>query len=392
MRTRWLRLVVTLAIASLALAACQSSAPAPASKAEAPKPAAEAPKPAAAPTAAPTAAPKAAEAPKAPAPTAAAGAQPASKNVPLPTVAGAKWPSKPVGIDNAGNAGGGLDLFGRSVAEALTKEGIFPGTFVHDSHGGGGGNTGMAWLLEQKGNTHILMANTNRTYLNPLVGTTKLTPDDFTPVARVATDYMVIAVRKDSPYKTLKELVDALKKDPKAVSFANGTAPPSSDYLNVIYTAVAAGIDPTKLNIVVFNAGGEVNSELLGGHVQAASSSSGELLPFYDSGDMRFLSVSSPERLPRLKDVPTLKEQGYNVVLKHWRGLFAPKDLPKEVLNYWTQALGVMVTTPTWKGILEKNNWADEFLAGEPFSQALKDEAKAAEAALRPLGLLPPGK
>lgn len=383
MRTRFFGLAAALTIASLTLAGCQTSAPAPTpapTKAEAPK-ATEVPKPV----------PTAAAAPKAAAP--APAAQPTSKSIPTPpTVGGAKWPSKPVGIDNAGNPGGGLDLFARSVAEALTKEGIFPGTFVHDSHGGGGGNTGMAWLVEQKGNTHILMANTNRTYLNPLVGTTKLTYKDYTPLARVATDYMVLAVRKDSPYKTAKELMEALKKDPKAASFANGTAPPSSDYLNVIYTAAAAGIDPTKLNIVVFAAGGEVNSQLLGGHVEVGSSSSAEFLPYYNSGDMRFLSISSAERLPSLKDVPTLREQGYNVVLKHWRGLFVPKDTPKELLDYWAQALGVMVTTPTWKAILEKNNWADEFLAGDKFLEALNEEAKAAEAALRPLGLLPPAK
>jgi len=384
MRTRSLHLALMLAIASIAIAGCQAAAPA-----ATPTAASKAPVPTTAPS--PAAAPTKAAVPAA-APTTAPAAQSPSKVPTPPLVNGAKWPSKPVGIDNAGNPGGGLDLFARSVAEALVKEGIFPGTFVHDSHGGGGGNTGMAWLTEQKGNTHILMANTNRVYLNPLVGTTKLTINDYLPVARVATDYMVIAVRKDSPYKTLKDLVDALKKDPKAASFANGTAPPSSDYLNIIYTAAAAGIDPTKLNIVVFAAGGEVNSELLGGHVDAASSSTAEFLSFYDSGDMRFLSVSSPERLPRIKDVPTLREQGYNVVLKHWRGLFAPKDLPKELLGYWSQALEVMVTTPTWKGILEKNNWADEFLAGDKFIQALNDEAKAAEAALRPLGLLPPTK
>lgn len=333
-----------------------------------------------------------AEAPKAAAPAATKAAEPANQPAPkAPTgpVDAGTYPDKPFALDNSGNPGGGLDLFNRTVEEALRKENLFKGTMTITSYGGGGGNIGMSHLAEQKGSGYILMSNTNRVYLNPMMGTTKLTLDDFTPIARLMTDYMIIAVRKDSPFKTGKDLMEALKKDPRSVSIGVGSAPPSNDHLNVIYAAKAAGVDVTKLNIVTFKAGGDLNAQLLGGHVGAGSTTVAESLPQYRSGDIRFLAISAPERSKFVPDVPTWKELGYAAEVKHWRAFFGPKDMPEVAKKYWIDTFTKMSKTDTWKQLLEKNGWEYEFSVGDDLMKALRAEAKQAEDVLGPLGILP---
>ncbi|GEM_PF-44134 len=388
MRHRFLYPMVAVAMSLALVVGCQSAPAAqPAAKAAEPtKASAAVPAKAAEPTAAPAAAPAKAAEPTKPAEKAAA------PKVSTGPVDAATYPDKPFALDNSGNAGGGLDLFNRTVEEALRKENLFKGTMTVTSYGGGGGNTGMSFLNEQKGSGYIMMSNTNRVYLNPMMGTTKLTLDDFVPVARLMTDYMIVAVRKDSPFKTGKDLMDALVKDPRAVTLGVGSAPPSNDHLNLIYAAKAAGVNVSRLNIVTFSAGGDLNAQLLGGHVGAGSTTVAESLPQYKSGDIRFLAISAPERSKFVPDVPTWKELGYQAEVKHWRAFWGPKDMPEVARKYWIDTFTKMVKTDTWKQLLERNGWEYEFAAGDDLAKAMKEEAKLAEDVLGPLGILPPKK
>lgn len=368
MRSRFSYAVIAMAAALLLLAGCQSGA-------------------------APQPAPKAGEPAKAAAPTQKPAQQPAPAAKPADVgAAPANYPDKPMALDVSGEAGGGLDMFSRSVEEALRKENLFTGTVTIKHHGGGGGNIGMSYLAEQRGSAYIMMCNTNRVYLNPMMGTTKLKLDDFTPIARMMTDYMILAVRKDSPLKSGQDLIDKLKKDPKSVSLGIGSAPPTNDYLHLVYMAKEAGIDPGKMNMVVFKAGGDLNAKLLGGHVDAISTTLAESLPQFKSGDIRILAVTSQERIDEAKDVPTWTEQKVPVVVKHWRAMFGPPEMPKYALDWWVNSFTKMVKTPTWKQILERNGWQYEFLAGEELKKALQEEAKKAEETLAPLGVLPQKK
>lgn len=381
MGSRLIHLMVAIAVGSFVLMGCQGEA--------APQ---QAPKAAEAPTAvapAPQPAQKAAQAPASVAP-APQPVQKAAEAPLLPLPGMPSWPDKPVTID-VGTAGGGLDMLRRAVGDALQKENLFPGTITYGVHGGAGGNVLMAWLYQQRGSAYAMATNTNRVFTNPMMGTIDLGLDDFTPVARLTTDFSILAVSKDSRFKTLADLNNALKQNPRSVTFGMGSAPPGNDYLNVVRVAAAGGADASKLNTTVFTDAGEI-AALLGGHTDVLSTTLAEIVQHHKSGDARVLGISSPERTKFVPDVPTYSEQGLNVVIYHWRGLFGPPDMPPAVLDYWGRAFAKMVDTPTWKQSMESINWITSFESGQQFRQSMLKEAAEAEAMLRPLGVLPEKK
>ncbi|QBS36685.1 tripartite tricarboxylate transporter substrate binding protein [Thermaerobacter sp. FW80] len=295
-----------------------------------------------------------------------------------------RYPERPIELVAAGDPGGGLDLLARAIEEALTKEKLLPVTLTIKNMGGGGGNPARAYLYEKRGDGYTLLTESNRIYLNPIIGTTDLDVDDFTPVARLVTDWVVLAVRADSPYQSVQDVVNTLKANPKAITFGVGTVP-SNDQMNILRMAQAAGIDPAQINIVSFRSGGDLMTQLLGGHVAVISTGLSETLPQYQSGQVRILAISSPERVEGV-DAPTWKELGYDIEIAHWRGVFAPPDMPADALAFWNETFAKMVQTPTWKQILERHGWYDAYLDSEAFKQSLQEEAAAAEELLKAVG------
>ncbi|MBX6350713.1 MAG: tripartite tricarboxylate transporter substrate binding protein [Clostridia bacterium] len=297
------------------------------------------------------------------------------------------YPERPVELVAAGSPGGGLDILARSIQEAITKEGLFHGTLTITNNGGGGGNPARAYLYNHRGDGYTLLVESNRVYLNPILGTTELTVDDFTPVARIMTEYEALAVRTDSPFQTVADLMTKLRQDPKSVSFGVGTIP-SDDQMNILLAVQASGVDPAAVNIVAFSSGGDLMTQLLGGHVDVISTGLSEALEQYKAGKVRILAVSSPERLTGdAAEIPTWREQGIDVTVLHWRGVFGPPDMPKDALDYWATTLEKMTKTPTWQDILQKNDWADAFAGPEEFKAALHEEAQATKAVLEKVGL-----
>lgn len=323
-------------------------------------------------------------------PAPASGASSAATKAPA---ASSGYPSKPVELGVAAAAGGGLDLVARGIEEALTKEKMFPGTLTVNYYDGGGGNVGMSRLSEAKGTGYSQMVNSNRVFLQNMTGRSPLGTKDFTPLARLSTDYLVLIVKKDSPFKTAEELLDTLKKDPKAFPIGHGSGP-NNDQLIILRAAKAYGVDIAKLNLVAFAAGGDVMTNLLGGHVAAASTGCSETIAQIKSGDVRALAISAPTRLPDAdrKDIPTWKEQGVDAVLYHWRGVFGPKDMPKDAYDYWTTTYTKMTKTATWQEVLKRNTFEDALLVGEDFRKDMEAEEKAAVEVLEPLGVLPQKK
>ncbi len=302
--------------------------------------------------------------------------------------ASAAYPTQPIELVAAGDPGGGLDLQARMVEMAFSKEKLADKPFTIVNKGAGGGNAATAYMVTKKGDPYELAINSNRVILNALKGTTKYTIKDMTPVARLTAEYEIWVVRADSPFKTAADVLKKLKENPGSVSFGLGTAPPATDYLNVVMPAKASGIDPTKLKVVAFRGAGDLGTQLLGGHVMVGSTSMSELIAHIDAGKLRPLVVSSPQRLERIKNVPTWKESGVDVTLAHWRAIFGPPDMPKEAYDYWNKKFAQMTQTLTWKEILKNNELMDAFLPGDAFAKELqRDEAQFREL-LGGLGML----
>jgi putative tricarboxylic transport membrane protein len=301
------------------------------------------------------------------------------------------YPTKPIQFIVAGSPGGGLDIHTRSIEQTLTVEKMLDKPFTIQHKGGGGGNIGTSYLINQTGNAYVIMINSNRVLLNELMGTIEYGYKDLTPVARLTTEFECWAVRADSKYKTALEVLADLKKDPTSVAFGVGTIP-SDDQFNVLLPAKQSGVDYAKVKIVAFDAGGDAMAKLLGNHVPILSTGFSEAITQAEAGKVRILAVSSPSKLDRSPNVPCWKDLGIDVAVYHWRGIYGPKDMPKEARDYWIKSLSAMVKTKTWKTTLDKFELFDAFLPGDEFTKMLAEDNEIYRALLGPMGMLKKGK
>jgi putative tricarboxylic transport membrane protein len=298
-------------------------------------------------------------------------------------------PPNTVEFITAGDPGGGLDLFARQIQIALSEEGLLDTQMDITNLGGGGGNPAMAMGRERAGQDSTLLGNSNRVFLNTLLGTTDLQMGvDFVPIASIISEFVVMAVRADSPYKTGPEVLDALNKDPRSLNLGVGTVP-SNDQIHLLQLAEATGTDATALNIVAFSSGGDLMTQLLGGFVDVISTGLSEALPQYLAGEIRILGISAEQRLEgEASEIPTWREQNIDVVVAHWRGIFGPADMPSEAVEYWEETFAKLVETETWAKMLNNNKWSSLFKGSKDFTVQLNKDREIYAALLEKVGLL----
>lgn len=298
---------------------------------------------------------------------------------------GADYPSKPIELIIPFAPGGGLDLFGRTVAKVLTDEGIVKQRIQITNMPGAGGARGMATMVQRKGDAYSLLAIALHVHLTPLMQNTPHSYKDMTALAKLYTEYNLIVVRTESPIKSLKEVAEAIKADPGKLRFGGATIG-NSDHITVSRLAQLVGADPTKLTYVAYS-GGESNAAILGGHVDVGLGGP-DMMDLVDAGKMRVLGVTAPARLTgRMKDVPTFREQGFDITLEIWRGMFGPPDMPDYAVKFWRDAFAKMVATPAWKSELEKNQWSPVFQTAD-FRASLDTEHESYRKLLQQLGLI----
>jgi putative tricarboxylic transport membrane protein len=299
----------------------------------------------------------------------------------------ATYPARPLELVAPANPGGGWDALARTMNRVLEIEKLYPQPMSVLNKPGGGGAVGLAYIFQKKGDDYELVVFSPPLIINTLNKTFTQNYKELTPLAKLITDYQIFIVKADSPYKTFKDLLDALKKNPGAVKFAGGSSPGSMDHLAFCKVAQLAGINPKELSYVAFSGGGEAITTLLGGNVAFVSSGIGESLAQIQAGTVRALAVTSPERLGGpMKDVPTLKEAGINTTYEVWRGVFGAPGMSKEAQAWWAKTLKTMVGTKTWKESLEKLQWLDAYAGADDFTKFLADEQKSYQELMVTLG------
>jgi putative tricarboxylic transport membrane protein len=279
--------------------------------------------------------------------------------------------------------GGGWDQTSRAIQESLRD--IVGRTEVYNV-AGAGGTIGLSQFVRFDGDPSQLM-----TTGLIMVGAVKANHspyslDDTTPLARLTTDYQIVVVTKDSPIKSLADVAAAMKKDLRAVSVAGGSAGGAEQILAGLM-AKAVGAKPAQLSYVAHSGGGEMLSTLLSGRSTIAISGVSEIQPQVDSGEVRALAVSSPERLDGLPDVPTMREAGMDVELQNWRGVVAPKGISDDQKKALETLLVDMTETKTWRDILADRGWGDALLTGPEFEKFVKDEQARVSQVLDEIGL-----
>jgi putative tricarboxylic transport membrane protein len=281
--------------------------------------------------------------------------------------------------------GGGYDTTARVAAKVLDDEKVATNTEVFNL-AGAGGTVGLARIVNEKGNGDLTMLMglgvVGASYTNKTES--KLT--DTTPLAKLIEEPGAIMVSKDSPYKTIDDLVAAWKADPGSISVGGGSSPGGPDHLLPMQLAGAVGIDATKVNYVAYDGGGDLLPAILGNKIGFAASGAGEYLEQIKSGGVRVLATSGAERLEGV-DAPTLKESGIDLEFTNWRGIVAPPGITDDDKAKLIAALEKMHGTEGWKEALKKNSWTDAFITGDEFESFLSDQDKRVADVLTKLGL-----
>lgn len=294
--------------------------------------------------------------------------------------ASAAFPDKPIRIICTAAAGSPLDSMARMVAKLLGNELKVP--VVVENKVGGTGAVGMALAMQLPADGYTLVTATGSTSFLMADAQSNYSTDDFLFFRGLQSEPSSMAVRADSPYKSLKELVAALKATPDKVSVGGFAA---AGFHQFVYYRLQqeAGF---KGVWVPFNGGNQAVLALMGAHVQAAGITPSSALPQIQRGELRLLGISSARRDPNFPDVPTYKEQGIDVVEEIWRGLMVRKGASPEVLATLNAALDRMEASPEWKTFMVDNKQTAMRLSSAQMQKHVEVEVKSRREFLKGLG------
>ena len=280
------------------------------------------------------------------------------------------------------NPGGGWDTTGRELGKAMTAAGAVK-NIQYDNKGGAAGTIGLAQFVNSsKGDPNALMMGGMVMVGGIIQNKSAVNLSQVTPVARLTSEYEVIVVPANGP-KTLKELLDKFKANPGSVSWGGGSAG-GTDHILAGLIAQAIGVEPAKVNYVPFKGGGESVAAIIGGHVSAGISGLSEYAQHIKSGKMRALAVSSPKAM---EGIPSLKEQGVNVELANWRGVFAAPGITKAQRDDLIATVEKATKSKEWQESLKKNDWENFWLAGDAYGKYIDEENKRLSDILAALSL-----
>ncbi|OLR92998.1 Bug family tripartite tricarboxylate transporter substrate binding protein [Actinokineospora bangkokensis] len=281
--------------------------------------------------------------------------------------------------------GGGYDITARTAVKAIEDADLNGATEVFNLPGAGG-TVGLGRLVSERGNGRLAMSMglgvVGAVYTNK--SPSSLT--DTTPIAKLTEESDVVVVGKDSPYRTVGELIAAWRADPGGVPVGGGSAPGGPDHLAPMLMAKAAGIAPRTVNYVPFDGGGELMASVLGGKVGFGVSGIGETRDQIEAGELRALAVTAPERVPGI-DAPTLRESGVDVSFTNWRGIVAPPGISETDERKLVDLFTRLQDTRQWQEALRLNGWTNAFSSGAEFGAFLRAESERVASVLGELGL-----
>ncbi|GHG91681.1 Bug family tripartite tricarboxylate transporter substrate binding protein [Streptomyces lanatus] len=282
--------------------------------------------------------------------------------------------------------GSGYDLTARTVTQVMEDTKVASGVQVFNLPGASG-TVGLQRLVNEKGNGKMAMQMGLGVVGASYTSKSKATLTDTTPLAKLIEEAGAIVVPKDSPYKSMDDLVTAWKANPKKIAVGGGSTAGGPDHLLPMQLAKAVGIKPKDVNYVSYDGGGELLPAILGNKIAFGASGFSEFLDQIEAGQVRVLAVTSEKPIDALKDAPTLKDSGIDLVFTNWRGIVAPPGITDEQKKTWIDSLTTMHDSKEWQAQLKKNGWVDAFATGDEFGTFLTEQDKAVADLLAELGL-----
>ncbi len=281
------------------------------------------------------------------------------------------------------NPGGGWDQTGRNLAAALQSAKLVS-SVQFENKGGAAGAIGLAQFVNSaKGDPNAVMIGGMVMVGGLHLQKSPVNLSQVTPIARLTSEWEVIVVPANSPHKSMADLVKAFKENPGKVSWGGGSAG-GTDHILIGLVARAVGVEPAKVNYVPYKGGGEAIAAIIGGHVTAGVSGVGEFAEQIKGGKMRALAVSSPAKTD---GIPSLKEQGIDVELGNWRGIFGAPGITAQQRDALVALVKAATESPAWKGTLEKMGWAGFFLGGDDYRKFIDEDTKRIGAVIDSLGI-----
>ena len=268
------------------------------------------------------------------------------------------------------NPGGGWDFTCRQIGKIMFDIGAVDKPVQVTNMPGAGGGLAYGNVVNERGDDEDLIvaassATTTRLAQNAYAG---MTADQVRFVGAIGADPGVIVVAADSPYQSLGDLVDAIKADPGSVAFAGGSAVGGFDHMKPLMVLQKAGFtDITAVKYIGVDGGADAITQTVGGFTQAMTGDMSEVVSFLANGDIRVIAVLTDERVPGFDDIPTAKEQGFDVVAVNWRGLYVPKGISDEKFDEWAGKLQQVADSPEWAQAMKDNGLAPFTKVGGDF-------------------------
>ncbi|SNS81232.1 putative tricarboxylic transport membrane protein [Geodermatophilus pulveris] len=281
--------------------------------------------------------------------------------------------------------GSGYDTTARAAAQVMEDEELAQGIEVFNLEGAGG-TVGLQRLVNEEANADMLMQMGLGVVGAQYSNRSEATLDQTTPVARLIEEAEAIVVPADSPYQTLDQLVQAWSADPGTVPVGGASNPGGPDHLTAMLLAQEVGVDPTAVNYIAYDGGGELLAGILGGQIAAGATGVGEVAEQASAGEVRILGVTTEERVEGV-DAPTLTEQGVDLVFTNWRGIVAAPGISAEEAQRHVDLVTEMHASEAWQQVLEEQGWTDAFLAGDEFGAFIDEESQRVQGVLGELGL-----
>jgi len=281
--------------------------------------------------------------------------------------------------------GGSNDIAGRLVQKLWTELKLLPVQSSVANRSGGEHVVAYTFVSQRTGDAHLVGIMSTPMLVNPIQGRTQLTHNDVTPIAYLFTEPMIAMVRADSPIKTGKDLVEALKKDPQSLSIALTS---TGHRVSIGLPMHKAGVNIKGVRMPAFKGGGETTTAVLGGHADVQITSVSTSVPHVTSGQMRGIAVSSTQRLGGvMATVPTWQELGYQSS-GSWKGLMGPKGITPAQVAFWEDVMRKTAQSDELRQYAEQNQWILEFKGAAETRKWLDEEAAALKVIMTELGLV----
>ncbi len=284
------------------------------------------------------------------------------------------------------NPGGGWDTTGRALGKAM-QDAKVADTVTYENKGGAAGALGLAQFVNgSKGDANALMVMGAVMLGGIITGKPPVSLSAATPLVRLTSEYNVFVLPANSPFKTMKDVIEQLKKDPGSVKWGGGSRG-STEHIAAAMIAREVGVDPAKINYVAFRGGGEATAAILGGNVTVGGSGYSEFSEYIDTGKMKALAVTSGTRLKGVA-VPTLKELGINVEIGNWRGVYGAPGITPEQRKALVDMLVKASKSKAWAEAMTKNSWTPALLTGAEFEKFVDDDFASLRATMVKSGMI----